>query len=510
MPDLLIGQTIRFGRNDPTSLDLHTFRVTVRNDGPQSTPSGVVVQAAVDGVEIATQEIAVLTSGDEVDVTFVDVGPVEAGFREFTVTADPGNVIEEANEENNQVAAEVLVLRQDELPLATSTQIAGATDSETLYRVEIPGNAPMEAALRVELSGGSGDPDLYVTGGERPSDYTRYDCASANPASEERCVINLPETERPRFYHVNVVGYDAYSDVTLRATIGEPEGFDIEVVYRETPTILQEDIVTAAAERWESVLVGDLPDYFWSDQDNPNCRDVRNPAPGDRIDDVQIQVEFLDGGQYIYTTELCWVRGTAAGRHYFTPIVVAVGIDLDYIFAIWPEATKDDVIGLVMTAMGSVLGKNDFAYLRKDLLGNPSQERLNGSPGADSHFRGPKAIEAFDDAGGASYAGPKVPLQNDGAFGSDAYWRGSVFGDELMTEGFRIGAPNPLSAITVQSFADYGYEVDVMAADPYKLPSPSADRAPGTVIDLRRHTRVVTDGAAVPESKLDAGRKGRR
>ncbi|WP_420441923.1 hypothetical protein [Candidatus Palauibacter sp.] len=36
--------------------------------------------------------------------------------------------------------------------------------------------------------------------------------------------------------------------------------------------------------------------------------------------------------------------------------------------------------------------------------------------------------------------------------------------------------PSPLSAITVQSLADFGYAVDVTAADPYRLPGADAAR----------------------------------
>lgn len=114
-------------------------------------------------------------------------------------------------------------------------------------------------------------------------------------------------------------------------------------------------------------------------------------------------------------------------------------------------------------------------------------------PGADSHFVGPKAIAAFDAAGGTAYSGGKVPLQNNGEYGTDARWRGSVFGNELMSSTYAWGEPHPLSAITVQSFADLGYVVDVEAADAYTLPKAagmSLQRDMGVVVDWSRHSRV--------------------
>ena len=88
--------------------------------------------------------------------------------------------------------------------------------------------------------------------------------------------------------------------------------------------------------------------------------------------------------------------------------------------------------------------------------------------GDDPHFAGPLARQAFNQAGGTTYTGKKVPLQNiEGTAGT--HWRGSVFGDELMTSR-ATGNRKNISAITVQTFADYGYIVDVSKADPYTLP----------------------------------------
>ncbi len=90
---------------------------------------------------------------------------------------------------------------------------------------------------------------------------------------------------------------------------------------------------------------------------------------------------------------------------------------------------------------------------------------------SDRYFTGPLAIQAFDNAGGRSYDGPKVPVEDD-----SGHWRGSVFGDELMTASVRpdLDGTLPLSAITIQSLADHGYEVNVGLADEYRLPAPAS------------------------------------
>ena len=84
---------------------------------------------------------------------------------------------------------------------------------------------------------------------------------------------------------------------------------------------------------------------------------------------------------------------------------------------------------------------------------------LQDSGGTDPHFNGPLAIMAFDAAGGTNYtSGAKVPVTSRGS-----HWR---FTGDIMGPW----AGSALSAITVQSFADLGYVVDVSQADPFRLP----------------------------------------
>ena len=70
-------------------------------------------------------------------------------------------------------------------------------------------------------------------------------------------------------------------------------------------------------------------------------------------------------------------------------------------------------------------------------------------------------------AGGACYEGNKVPVSNGG---DDGHWRGSVFGNELMASNVDADYPYSLTAITIQSLADLGYQVDPSQADPFTLP----------------------------------------
>lgn len=91
----------------------------------------------------------------------------------------------------------------------------------------------------------------------------------------------------------------------------------------------------------------------------------------------------------------------------------------------------------------------------------------------DTHFDGPAAIRAFDDAGGGSYGAAKVPVENNvvrfGRGSLDGHWREAVFVNELMSPALNTDSSNPLSAISVESMGDIGYEVDAAAADPFSL-----------------------------------------
>ena len=95
------------------------------------------------------------------------------------------------------------------------------------------------------------------------------------------------------------------------------------------------------------------------------------------------------------------------------------------------------------------------------------KESSASNPEADTHFAGPLAIKAFNEAGGEDYEGNKVPVANGG---DDGHWRSSVLGNELMGSHVDADYPYFLSAITIQSLGDLGYTVDPSKADPFTLP----------------------------------------
>jgi len=120
------------------------------------------------------------------------------------------------------------------------------------------------------------------------------------------------------------------------------------------------------------------------------------------------------------------------------------------------DGTLNDVIA---HEMGHVIGIGTV-WSRKGLLA--------GAGTNNPTFTGKAAKKEYGTLRGSAAA--PVPVENTGGAGTaDSHWRETVFANELMT-GFVGKAGNPLSRLTIASLQDLGYEVDLSAAEPYKLP----------------------------------------
>jgi len=96
---------------------------------------------------------------------------------------------------------------------ASVTGIAGVPQSERLYKFVVPAGTNQ---LVVSTSGGIGDADLYVREAQAPSP-TFSDCSPQVPSSStETCTMTDPDAGE---WYVMLVGYTAYSGVTLTVTV---------------------------------------------------------------------------------------------------------------------------------------------------------------------------------------------------------------------------------------------------------------------------------------------------
>ena len=215
--------------------------------------------------------------------------------------------------------------------------------------------------------------------------------------------------------------------------------FDIEFVFLVPVKETHKRVYDWVARRWMAVIAEDLPDYEFTVGFSGRCGDQSYEIqPGERIDDLRIYVTTfeLEGGVVAWGSPRLLREGT------HLPVVGCMGsVSLGYLNNGLHETGHVLGFGPVWHHFGLI---QDLSY---------------DDPNADTHFNGPRAIAAFDDAGGRGYTGKKVPVQKmDGA-----HWRSGVFWDEIMGP---YGGDR-LSAITVQSMAHLGYGVDVTQADPY-------------------------------------------
>jgi hypothetical protein len=155
---------------------------------------------------------------------------------------------------------------------------------------------------------------------------------------------------------------------------------------------------------------------------------------------------------------------------------------------------------VIQHEMAHVLGFGTLWDIQ-GLLADPSLPPIEGAS-PDPHFTGARARTAFNAAGGSTYVGAKVPVEDMGELGTqDSHWRELVFETELMT-GFIAPGPSPLSLVTVESLADQGYAVNIAGADAYTLPTASL-RASGGGVRLK----LGDDILRLPIKRID--RKGR-
>ena len=244
--------------------------------------------------------------------------------------------------------------------------------------------------------------------------------------------------------------------------------FDIELVFLDDHFDKRDKrVIQYAARRWMSIIREDLPDYKFTQGWSGPCGDQSYAIPsGERIDDLRIYVvSFNDddddapGG---------WASPRVLRETSHLSVVGCMGFNDGYNVS----------VSIALHEIGHVLGIGTRPWDNNGFV----QKSPN-----DVHFNGPRAIAAFNDAGGRNYTGKKVPLEEDWG-----HWRKSVLSGELMGPSSGWGW---VSAITIQALADIGYSVDVTQADSYTLPRAAAkvvaagstpdDRLPGRLAPQR-------------------------
>lgn len=117
------------------------------------------------------------------------------------------------------------------------TGLSGAQNSQSRYTLQVPAGA---SNLSFAISGGSGDSDLYVRFGAEPTTST-YDCRPFRNGNNETCTISNVQAGT---YNVMLVGYSAYSGVSLVANFDEPGTGPVP------PETLTQSNISGARNQW--------------------------------------------------------------------------------------------------------------------------------------------------------------------------------------------------------------------------------------------------------------------
>ncbi|QLY28069.1 leishmanolysin-related zinc metalloendopeptidase [Nocardia huaxiensis] len=241
--------------------------------------------------------------------------------------------------------------------------------------------------------------------------------------------------------------YEAKAGLSRLEGRVETTPFTITVRFLGGLTEPQKDAFKAAADRWVRVIVGDLPSVV---------------VDGEVVDDVLIlaQGAEIDGaGQILGQAGPTHLRPAAAGAAAHLPAKGIMSFDTADLAAMQDNGTLGDVI---THEMGHVLGIGTI-WTRKGLL------RDAGT--TNPTFTGPAAMAEYRTLLGPDADLKPVPVENTGGPGTaGGHWRETVFRNELMS-GFIAAPGNPISAVTVASLADLGYQVSMTAAEPYTLPN---------------------------------------
>jgi RTX calcium-binding nonapeptide repeat (4 copies)/FG-GAP-like repeat/Bacterial pre-peptidase C-terminal domain len=235
--------------------------------------------------------------------------------------------------------------------------------------------------------------------------------------------------------------------------------FDIVINY--TGNAAYQSYFTAAAQMWELIITGDVPD-------------ATLPVSPFTVDDLHIDASaiYIDGPGMILGQ---------AGPHYYRPSYLPINGSMEFDSAdLATLAANDQLQSVILHEMGHVLGIGTMW----DLTGQVIEVADATKPtGIDYRYVGGGALIEYrllSNNPAASYIQVESTLGGGGTIGG--HWdEGSQvpgqpkgFDNELMT-GFTdsdnelgfVETIMPISRMTIAALRDQGYQVDLGHADPY-------------------------------------------
>ncbi|UCH24964.1 MAG: hypothetical protein JSV66_13570 [Trueperaceae bacterium] len=271
---------------------------------------------------------------------------------------------------------------------------------------------------------------------------------------------------------------DGEHTVDVKLLCSVDSHFSIDLGFLGNGTTQERKLVfEGAAARWMQLITGDLPDSVLTIP--AGLCSPGAPSVSTMVDDllIHIFIEPIDGvGGILGSAGPCLLRERSEGS---LPIYGIMRFDSADLSQLEVSGQLEEVI---LHEMGHVLG---FGILWEytvqsglqevvvfDLLDYQSadpEEPCNSVVNftVQPHYTGAAARNPYAATGGYG----DVPVEDEFGPGTQCgHWDEQSMSAELMT-GFLEKGTTPLSAITVFSLADLGYQVDASGADPYD-PSP--------------------------------------
>ena len=193
----------------------------------------------------------------------------------------------------------------------------------------------------------------------------------------------------------------------------DPDGYQIELIFGDGFTEAEEAEIRRAATRWMELVTADLPEV---PIDRAGfCRDLRGVRLVGRIDDVVIGVSVeAEGRARLASASAC------ARRESGLPFMGDVRFNRDYFPPDRHQTGSGSMYTVALHEIGHVLG---IGTVWRDILREPTK----GGVVLDTHFPGPLAVEAFNEAGGRPYAGGKVPVETYTRWGPNIHCGGACW-----------------------------------------------------------------------------------
>lgn len=249
-------------------------------------------------------------------------------------------------------------------------------------------------------------------------------------------------------------GEQVSTTLTLQVVANRTTQYDITVAPVVPIPASFVPIVDAAMDRLEAAITGDLTSRQLATNTfgATACGGFGKLVNGTGVDDLIVLVNIapIDGnGQILGFAGPCLIR--SPGGHPIVGILTLDAVDLGFL-----SATNQ--IALVTHETSHVIGFGS--------LWDESPFELIGGTDNDPRFTGTNARAQWQALGGAG----DVPVEEDGGAGTaGSHWNEETFGRELMTGFSNTNVFQPMSRMTIASFADLGYTVNLNAADGFSL-----------------------------------------